>query len=79
LWRREKVLPLKISIFWDITPCTPFEIQQPFRRNKQSLLATCFQTDFLLGLFFILEDGGDIFLRNVDWVSTDYTALYPRR
>jgi hypothetical protein len=23
--------------------------------------------------------GGDMFLRNVSWLSTDYTALYPRR
>jgi hypothetical protein len=33
----------------------------------------------LLGLFFDLEDGGDIFLRNVSWLSMDYMALYPRR
>jgi hypothetical protein len=33
---------------------------------------------FLLGLFFDPEDGGDIFLRNVGEISTDYTALYPR-
>jgi hypothetical protein len=26
-----------------------------------------------------LEDGGDMFLRNVGNFSTDYTALYPRR
>jgi hypothetical protein len=25
------------------------------------------------------EDGGDMFLRNVGWLSMDYTALYPRR
>jgi hypothetical protein len=25
------------------------------------------------------EDGGDIFLRNVGWLLTDYTALFPRR
>jgi hypothetical protein len=29
--------------------------------------------------FFYCEDGGDMFLRNVGWHSTDYTALYPRR
>jgi hypothetical protein len=29
--------------------------------------------DFLLGLFF------DVFLRNVGWLSTEYTALCPRR
>jgi hypothetical protein len=25
------------------------------------------------------EDGGDMFLRNVGWYSTDYMTLYPRR
>jgi hypothetical protein len=30
-------------------------------------------------LFFYPEDGGDVFLINVDWISTDYIALYPRR
>jgi hypothetical protein len=33
----------------------------------------------LRGIFFDLEDPGDMFLRNVGWHSTDYTALYPRR
>jgi hypothetical protein len=31
----------------------------------QILLAKCFHTDFLLGLFFDSEGGGDMFLRNV--------------
>jgi hypothetical protein len=43
-----------------------------------ALLATCFHASFLLGLGLFLdpEDGGDTFLRNVCWYSTDYTALY---
>jgi hypothetical protein len=27
-------------------------------------------------IFFDSEDGGDVFLRNVGWHSTDYTAFY---
>jgi hypothetical protein len=42
------------------------------------LPATCFLSGFLLGLFFDPYDGGDTFLRNVGWLSTDYTALHPR-
>jgi hypothetical protein len=34
---------------------------------------------FLLGWLFDPEDGGDMFLRNVSWLSTDYTALYLSR
>jgi hypothetical protein len=34
---------------------------------------------FLLCLFFGPEDGGDMLLRNVGSLSTDYTALHPRR
>jgi hypothetical protein len=42
--------------------------------------AGCKQSDgVLLHLFFDPEDGGDIYLLNVDFLSTDYTALYPGR
>jgi hypothetical protein len=37
------------------------------------------QPTFLFGLFFDHEDGGDMFLRNLGWISTFYTALYHRR
>jgi hypothetical protein len=37
-----------------------------------------FLAGFLLDLFFGPEDG-DMFLRNVGSLSTDYTALYPIR
>jgi hypothetical protein len=33
---------------------------------------------FLFGLFDA-EDEGDMYVRNVCWLSTDYMALYPRR
>jgi hypothetical protein len=41
------------------------------------LLATCFHAGFLLLLFFDLDDGGDVSLRNVVGFLTDYMALYP--
>jgi hypothetical protein len=70
---------MKISIFWDITPCIPLQSQPTFRRNMSLLssgpknkpgkepveLSTCFLSAFLLDLFTDPEDGGDIFLRNV--------------
>jgi hypothetical protein len=34
---------------------------------------------FLPGLLFDPEDGGDMFVRNVSWLETDYTVLNPRR
>jgi hypothetical protein len=47
--------------------------------NKiREVLVTCFHAGILLGLFNP-EDGGDIFLRNVGLLSTDYTAVYPIR
>jgi hypothetical protein len=33
----------------------------------------------LIALFFDPEDGGDMFLRNFRWFSTDCTTLQPRR
>jgi hypothetical protein len=41
------------SILWDITSCGPY----------RTLLATCFHSGYLLGLFSDPEDGGDISLR----------------
>jgi hypothetical protein len=88
-----KAVVMKSSIFWDITPCSPLKTNRRFRgtcrlhlqgrisraRNQRALLATCFHAGFLSGLFFNPEDGGDMFLRNVGWLSTEYMALYPRR
>jgi hypothetical protein len=79
---------MKTSIFWNITSCSPLS-QLMFQRNmsppssesknKQSkksackqVLAICFRAGFL-----DIEDGGDMFLWNVSWLSVDY-AVYPR-
>lgn len=36
-------------------------------------------TSFLLGLLLDLEDGRDMFFRNVSCLSTDYKTLYTDR
>jgi hypothetical protein len=82
---------MKSTIFWDIMPCSPLKVDQRFRgtyhlhfqgrrisQANRAPLATCFHAGFLLGLFFDPEDGGDMLLRNVGRLSTDYKALYPR-
>jgi hypothetical protein len=51
---------MKISLFSHITPRSPLKV------NRR----------FLLGLFFDPDEEGDMFLRNVLWLSTDYTPLY---
>jgi hypothetical protein len=46
--------------------------------GKQGPLTTCFRAGFLFLLFFDPEDGRNMSLRNVRWLSTDYTALHRR-
>jgi hypothetical protein len=82
---------MKISIFWDITPYSPLKVNwrfggkchlhlQGWRINhERNKFPACFHAGFLLGLFFNPEDGGDMFLWNVNWLSVDCMALYPRR
>jgi hypothetical protein len=82
---------MKNIIFWDITPCNHLKVNRLFGgtyrlhlqgrkiSRARALLATCFQADFLLDLFLDPEDGGNILPRKVSWLSTDYTASYPRR
>jgi hypothetical protein len=50
------------------------QYQSMFRQSV--LLTSCW---YLAGLFFDPEDGGDIFLRNVDSLSIDYTVLRSRK
>jgi hypothetical protein len=77
----------KISVLRDITPSTPLEVDRHFgatcrfHHEGRRICSACYQIhySFFLGLFFDTEDGGDLFLRNVGWLSTDYTALFPRR
>jgi hypothetical protein len=76
---------LKSYIFWNITPCNPLKINQHFRRTFLSLqygtirqARNQHETPISAGFFlFDPEDGGDMLLRNVCGLLTDYMALYP--
>jgi hypothetical protein len=82
----------KTSVFWGVTPCRPFKVNQRSggtcrlhfqgrrisQARNQGEECGKLHARFLLGLFFDTENGGDMFFRNVGWLSTDYTALYPR-
>jgi hypothetical protein len=84
---------LNSTALWDITPYSPLKVKGRFlgmcclhfqdrkinqRRKQCESQWQAEQMGFLLGLFFYHEEGGNIFLRNDDCLSTDYTALYHR-
>jgi hypothetical protein len=49
----------------------------PVSSNKQETnVKAGRKQSFNPGLFFDPEVGGDIYLRKVSWLSTDYAALY---
>jgi hypothetical protein len=56
------------------------ESQPAFRRNVTQSFACCLvQDNFFLHFRFNSEDGSDMFLENTRSLSTDYTAVHPRR
>jgi hypothetical protein len=65
---------------WNITVCMPWRLEFKWVSAHVTLsrIVSCFHAGSLLGLFFDPEEGGDMFLRNVVWLLTDYTALYHR-
>jgi hypothetical protein len=48
-----------------------FDNQAPMSKPDCYML----YSGFLFGLLFYRDDGGDMFLGNVHWLSTDYTEL----
>jgi hypothetical protein len=73
----------KITVFWDITPRSPLKVNRRFggtyRFHLQSRRMSRERNQHesrQLGLFFDPEGGGNMFFRNVCWLSTDYTVLH---
>jgi hypothetical protein len=63
--------------FRGTSPSSSGSKNKPFKKTATKLVAR--GDGFLLYLFFDLENGRDILLRNVGLLSADYTELYPRR
>jgi hypothetical protein len=68
---------MKKSVFWNITVRCPLKIKRRFWRNISTLSRISearnkAEPDDS-------EDWGDMFLRNVCWLSSDYIELYRRR
>jgi hypothetical protein len=47
-------------------------------RSRCCSVCHLLHSGFLLGLFFDPENGSDMLLRNIDCLSTNYLALYPK-
>jgi hypothetical protein len=84
---------MKSSIFWNITPRSPLEVIRSFRgtcrlhlqgrRISQAKTSLKEDSKQSRGTYEevnnrIHTEKQNMFLRNVDRFSTDYTALYPR-
>jgi hypothetical protein len=70
------------SLFCDITPVTPLKVNRRFGGTCRLYLyiSACYlPTGRFLSLIFDHETGGEMFLENVAWLSTDCAAYYPRR
>jgi hypothetical protein len=77
-------------MFGDITPYTRLKVNRSFegtcglhlqelRISQTGNLREVGSHAGLSGLFFYPDDGGDMLLRNVGSLPTDYKALYPTR
>jgi hypothetical protein len=79
------VVVMKSSIFWDVTLCTLLKVNWRFggtcclhlQDQRISQARNWREAGSKHGLFFGPEDGCDMFLRNVSWLSTAWMALYP--
>jgi hypothetical protein len=71
-----------ITVFWDITPCSSLKVNRRFggtnrlRVQGRRIIRARNQRK---SRWQAEQDGGDVFLRNVSRLSTDYTTLYPTR
>jgi hypothetical protein len=77
---------MKNTVLWDITPCSPLKVNWRFGgtchlhlQGRRITRARNQRDSRWEAELFDPEDGGDMFLWNVGWLSADYMAFYPRR
>jgi hypothetical protein len=68
-----------MKIDQDFGGTCPLSLQYRRISQARNQHETPISADFLHGLSFDPEDGGDMLLRNVCGLLGDYTALYPGR
>jgi hypothetical protein len=67
------------AVRWKLTVILKKAEQESSMKQIASTAYCLLHAGFLFVLFFGSEDGDNMFLRNVRWFSSEYTALYPRR
>jgi hypothetical protein len=83
-WDTMPCIPLKINRRFGATCRLHHHVQRigPARNQhetgrKNNSACQTLHVGFLFPSIFVPQDGGDIFLRNVGWLSVNYAALYP--
>jgi hypothetical protein len=71
-----------VPVFWDITPCTPVNVNHHFNRTyhvhlRGRRISEARKYREVLGI--LTEDEGDIFIRNVSLLLSECMVLYSRR
>jgi hypothetical protein len=70
---------MKSTSSWDITPCSSLKVNKTFRRNVSPPFSGSNKPSKIPAgnqLAICFHDGGDMFIRNVGWLSTGYTTCY---
>jgi hypothetical protein len=77
LWKFYVILAINEMIVFRVTLSVIWDSHNGGYEEYYLVWYYAMEAGILLGLFDS-EDGGDVFLRNVGSLSTDFTALYPR-
>jgi hypothetical protein len=67
---------LRRCTHWATLSCSPLKVMWLFGRTFRSLTCCLLHVGFLVGLLFNRENGSEILLWNVGWLSTAYVTLY---